>query len=412
MRRVVITGIGVISPVGRSKNEFWDNLVAGRSGISVVESMNTGIYSCRIGGEIKNFDPTEHMNKRDAKKVDRFTQFGVAAALQAWNDSGLGTGDVNKEEVGVLVGSGIGGIQTIESQLRVLAEKGPRRVSPFVIPALTANMASGYISIILGLQGPNSTVVTACATSTHAIGDAWHIIRRGDAMVMLAGGAEAAISHLAFSGFCAARALSTRNEEPAKASRPFDRDRDGFVMGEGAGVVVMEPLDHALSRGAHIYGEIIGYGMSGDGYHMTAPDPEGKGACLSMQRALRCAGIEPERVDYINAHGTSTEVNDRVETLAIKKVFGDYAYKLAISSTKSMVGHLLGAAGAVELIATLLTLENQVIHPTVNYEFFDPDCDLDYVPTRSSQRTVNTALSNSFGFGGTNASLLVAKYTG
>ncbi len=411
MRRVVITGIGLISPIGSEKNTFWENLVNGKSGISAVESFDVSQYPCRIAGEIKDFDPGQYMEKKEAKRVDRFTHFGVAAAMQAWKDAGLDQVPVNKEEIGVLVGSGIGGIQTIEEQLKVLEEKGPRRVSPFLVPALIANMASGYISIMLELKGPNSTVVTACATSTHAVGDAWHIIRRGDAEIMLAGGAEAAISHLAFSGFSSARALSTRNEEPHKASRPFDKERDGFVMGEGAGVVILETLEHALSRGAHIYGEVTGYGMSGDGYHMTAPDPAGRGAFLSMQRALKSAELEPREIDYINAHGTSTEINDKIETLAIKNLFGDHAYKLAVSSTKSMTGHLLGAAGAVEMIATLLTLENQVIHPTTNYEYPDPDCDLDYVPRPYRDRAVNLAMSNSFGFGGTNATVIVKRYS-
>ncbi len=410
MRRVVITGIGVFSPVGFDKTELWASLVAGKNGITRVESFDVSQYPCRIAGEIKDFDPTEQMEKREAKKVDRYTQLGVAAALQAWNDAGLNKLQLNKDNIGVLVGSGIGGIQTIEQQLKVLADKGPRRVSPFLVPALIANMASGYISILLELHGPNSTVVTACATSTHAVGDAWHMIRRGDAEIMLAGGAEAAISHLAFSGFCAARALSTRNDQPDKASRPFDRERDGFIMGEGAGVLILETLDHALNRGADIYGEIIGYGMSGDGYHMTSPDPEGRGAFLSMQRALNSASVQPENIDYINAHGTSTLINDKVETMAIKNLFGEHAYKIAISSTKSMTGHLLGAAGAVELIATLMTLQNQVIHPTTNYEHLDPDCDLDYVPNQARSGNVKLALSNSFGFGGTNATLVVRKY--
>lgn len=410
MRRVVITGIGVISPIGSDKETFWKNLVAGKSGISAVESLDVSQYPCRIAGEIKDFDPTRHMEKKEAKRVDRFTQLGVAAALQAWNDSGLDKLQLNKEEIGVLIGSGIGGIQTMEEQCRVLAEKGPRRVSPFFIPALIANMASGYISILLDLKGPNSTVVTACASSTHAVGDAWHIIKRGDAEIMLAGGAEATLGHLAFAGFSSARALSTRNDEPERASRPFDKERDGFVMGEGAGVLILETLNHALDRGAHIYGEIAGYGMSGDGYHMTAPDPEGRGAFLSMQRALQSAALKPEKIDYINAHGTSTEFNDKIETKAIKDLFGDHAYKLAVSSTKSMTGHLLGAAGAVELIATLLMLENQIIHPTINYEYPDPECDLDYVPQVYRERPVKLAMSNSFGFGGTNASIVVKKY--
>jgi 3-oxoacyl-[acyl-carrier-protein] synthase II len=410
VRRVVVTGIGIISPLGSDKERFWHNLINGNSGIGAIESFDVSLYPCRIGGEIKDFDPGLHMEKREAKKVDRFTHFGVAAALQAWRDSGLDKIQIDKDEVGVLVGSGIGGIQTTEQQLKILAEKGPRRVSPYLVPALIANMASGYISILLGLRGPNSTVVTACASSTHAIGDAWHIIRRGDAEIMLAGGAEAAISHLAFSGFSAARALSTRNDQPEKASRPFDKERDGFVMGEGSGVLVLETLEHARARGANIYGEITGYGMSGDAYHMTAPDPSGRGAFLSMQRAIKSAAVSPEDIDYINAHGTSTEFNDKIETLAIKNLFGDHAYKLAVSSTKSMTGHLLGAAGAVELIATLLIMRHQVIHPTINYEHPDPECDLDYVPNLAREGKVNLAISNSFGFGGTNATLVVKNY--
>ncbi len=410
MRRVVITGVGIVSPLGFDKVEFWNNLVDGKSGISAVESFDVSRYPCRIAGEIKDFDISPYMDKKEAKRVDRFTQLGIAAALEAWRDSGLDKIELDKEDVGVLVGSGIGGIQTIEQQLKVLAEKGPRRVSPFLVPALIANMASGYISILLGLRGPNSTVVTACATSTHAVGDAWHIIGRGDAEIMIAGGAEATISDLAFSGFSAARALSTRNDEPERASRPFDLERDGFVMGEGSGIVILETLDHALARGAAIYGEIIGYGMSGDAYHMTAPDPEGRGAFLSMRRALNSASKRPEEIDYINAHGTSTEFNDKIETMAIKQLFGEHAYKLAVSSTKSMTGHLLGAAGAVELIATLLIMQHQVIHPTINYENPDPECDLDYVPNRARESKVDLALSNSFGFGGTNATLVAKKY--
>ncbi len=411
MRRVVVTGVGLITPLGFTKDEFWNNLAGGKSGVSMVENHDVSRYPSRIAGEIKEFDPSLFMEKREAKRVDRFTHFGVAAALQAWTDAGLENVPLDRDEIGVLVGSGIGGIRTIEEQLRVLDQKGPRRVSPFLVPALIANMASGYISMLLKLRGPNTTVVTACATSTHAVGDAWHIIRRGDAEIMLAGGAEAAIGDLAFSGFCSARALSTQNDRPEQASRPFDLKRDGFVMGEGAGVVVLETREHALERKAHIYGEIVGYGMSGDAYHMTAPDPEGRGAYLSMVRALKSASLVPREIDYINAHGTSTEFNDKIETLAIRKVFGDHADQLAVSSTKSMIGHLLGAAGAVELIATMLGMQHGVVHPTINYEYPDPECDLDYVPNRAREKEVNLALSNSFGFGGTNASLVVKKFT-
>ncbi len=410
MRRVVVTGIGMVTPIGSDKEEFWQSLVNGRSGIQRVTGFDVSNYPCQIAGEVPDFDPARYIEKREARKMDRFTQFGAAAALMAWQDAGLDQGEIDRDSAGVIVGSGIGGIKTIEEQYSLLMEKGPRRVSPFLVPALIANMAAGYISIILRLRGPNSTVVTACASSNHAVGDAFHVIRRGEAEVMVAGGAEAAISHTAFAGFCAARAFSTRNDDPVRASRPFDRERDGFVMGEGSGIVILESLDHALQRGAHIYAEIAGYGMSGDAYHITAPDPEGTGACLSMQRALESAGLEPGAVDYINAHGTSTEYNDRIETLAIKKTFGEHAAGLAVSSTKSMTGHLLGAAGAVELIATLLCMEHQMAHPTINYEFPDPDCDLDYVPNRARALKIDVALNNSFGFGGTNATLAVKRY--
>lgn len=410
MRRVVVTGIGMVTPIGSDKEEFWQSLVNGRSGIQRVTGFDVSNYPCQIAGEVPDFDPARYIEKREARKMDRFTQFGSAAALMAWQDAGLDQGEIDRDSAGVIVGSGIGGIKTIEEQYSLLMEKGPRRVSPFLVPALIANMAAGYISIMLRLRGPNSTVVTACASSNHAVGDAFHVIRRGEAEVMVAGGAEAAISHTAFAGFCAARAFSTRNDDPVRASRPFDRERDGFVMGEGSGIVILESLDHALQRGAHIYAEIAGYGMSGDAYHITAPDPEGTGACLSMQRALESAGLEPGAVDYINAHGTSTEYNDRIETLAIKKTFGEHAAGLAVSSTKSMTGHLLGAAGAVELIATLLCMEHQMAHPTINYEFPDPDCDLDYVPNRARALKIDVALNNSFGFGGTNATLAVKRY--
>lgn len=403
--------MGLVTPIGIGKKQFWDSLSAGVSGISRVASFDVTDYPSQIAGEVLDFDPTDYIDKREARRMDRFTQLGVAAALEAWRDAGLEGAGIDREDAGVLIGSGIGGIKTIEEQLRVLWEKGPRRVSPLFVPKLIANMASGYISIILGLKGPNSTTVTACAASAHAIGDAYRIIERGDAVIMVAGGAEAAISKLAFAGFSAARALSTRNEEPSRASRPFDLRRDGFVLGEGAGVVILESLEHALQRGAPIYGEITGYGLSGDGYHLTAPDPEGRGAVLCMSRALRSAGIEPEAVDYINAHGTSTKYNDQVETGAIKELFGRHAYRLAISSTKSMTGHLLGAAGAVELIATLLCIKHQMGHPTINYEYPDPECDLDYLPNRARKLAIDIALSNSFGFGGTNASLIVVRYS-
>jgi 3-oxoacyl-[acyl-carrier-protein] synthase II len=412
VRRVAVTGMGMVTPIGSGKEEFWQGLLKGRSGIRKVTAFDAGSYPCQIAGEVPDFDPARYMEKREAKKMDRFTQFGAAAALMAWRDAGLDRDEIDRDAAGVFVGSGIGGIRTIEEQYSLLLEKGPRRVSPFLVPALIANMAAGYISILLLLRGPNSTAATACASSNHAVGDAYRVIQRGEAEIMVAGGAEAAISEIAFAGFCSARALSTRNDEPAQASRPFDRKRDGFVMGEGAGIVILESLDHALKRGAHIYAELAGYGMSADAYHITAPDPEGAGAVLSMQRALESAGLAPEAVDYINAHGTSTEYNDRIETLAIKKTFGRHASSLAVSSTKSMTGHLLGAAGAVELIATLLCIEHQTVHPTINYEFPDPDCDLDYVPNRARAMKIDVALNNSFGFGGTNATLVVKRYVG
>lgn len=412
MRRVAVTGMGMVTPIGSGKEEFWQGLLKGRSGIRKVTAFDAGSYPCQIAGEVPDFDPACYMEKREAKKMDRFTQFGAAAALMAWRDAGLDRDEIDRDAAGVFVGSGIGGIRTIEEQYSLLLEKGPRRVSPFLVPALIANMAAGYISILLLLRGPNSTAATACASSNHAVGDAYRVIQRGEAEIMVAGGAEAAISEIAFAGFCSARALSTRNDEPAQASRPFDRKRDGFVMGEGAGIVILESLDHALKRGAHIYAELAGYGMSADAYHITAPDPEGAGAVLSMQRALESASLAPEAVDYINAHGTSTEYNDRIETLAIKKTFGRHASSLAVSSTKSMTGHLLGAAGAVELIATLLCIEHQTVHPTINYEFPDPDCDLDYVPNRARAMKIDVALNNSFGFGGTNATLVVKRYVG
>lgn len=411
-KRVVVTGIGVVTPVGKDPGSFWDALSSGISGVGKITHFDTSEFPSQLGAEVKEFDPTSHgIEKREARKMDRFTQFAVAAALQAWEDAGLqDCQTLEGERAGVAVGSGIGGIDTIEKQLAVLKDKGPRRVSPFLVPMLIANMASGYISILLGLQGPNTTVVTACSSSTHSIGDSFRIIQRGDADLMVAGGSEAAITPLAYSGFCVARALSTRNDEPDKASRPFDQGRDGFVMGEGAGVVILETLESALSRGASIYGEIIGYGMSGDAYHVTAPDTDGKGASLSMKRALDDAGLHPENVDYINAHGTSTEHNDKIETVAIKNVFGEHAYQLAVSSNKSMIGHLLGAAGGVEFIATLLTMKHDLIAPTVNYEVPDPECDLDYVPNQARSREVKVSMSNSYGFGGTNGSLLVKKY--
>jgi len=367
-------------------------------------------YDSRIAGQVNDFDPISRLGKKESRRMDRFTQFAVVAALDAVEDARLNIDGEDVNRIGVLIGSGIGGISTIEKQHSILLKKGPSKVSPFFIPMLIVDMASGQVSIKLGVKGPNSCVATACASSSHAIGDSYRIIQGGKAEVMVTGGAEAAITCLGVSGFCSMKALSTRNDEPEKASRPFDKMRDGFVMGEGSGIVVLESLQHALDRGAHIYGEIIGYGMSGDAYHITAPAPEGEGAARSMDLALRDADLDPENVDYINAHGTSTQLNDKFETMAIKTVLGKHAEKVAVSSTKSMTGHLLGAAGGVELITCLLAMERNLIPPTINYEYPDPECDLDYVPNQARKAEIGVAMSNSLGFGGHNATLLVRRY--
>ncbi|MBI2843093.1 MAG: beta-ketoacyl-ACP synthase II [Armatimonadetes bacterium] len=406
-RRVVITGMGALTPVGNTVEEYWASLVAGRGGVGMITHFDASNHSCKIAAELKGFDVSRYIDPKEARRMDPFVQYAVAAAKMAMEDSGLKITPEKAARVGVLVGSGIGGAHTWEAQHRVLLEKGPGRVSPFFVPMLIANMGTGQISIIFGAKGPNTTVVTACTTGTNAIGDAFEIIRRGDADAMIAGGAEAAICPLSCAGFCNAQAFSTRNDEPEKASRPFDAKRDGFVIGEGAGIVILEEMDYALARGAKIRAEIIGYGMSGDAYHMTAPAPNGEGAAQCMQAALNDAGICPQDVSYINAHGTSTELNDKFETMAIKAVFGDYAYKVPISSTKSMTGHLLGAAGAIEAIACARAMEEDTIPPTINYEFPDPECDLDYVPNTARRAEVNIAISNSFGFGGHNATIVL-----
>lgn len=408
--RVVITGCGVISSLGQDVLTFWKHIVAGKSGVSKIESFDTSEYPAKIAAEIKDFNPEDYMDRKDARRADRFSQFGVAAAKLALEHANLQINDENAHRIGVYVGSGIGGLRTWEEQHKILLEKGPRRVSPFFIPMMIANMASGLISILTGAKGPNSAPISACATGTHAIGDAFNIIRRGHADAMIAGGTEATISPVAFAGFCAARALSTRNDEPERASRPFDAERDGFVMGEGAGILVLESLDHALKRGAPIIAEVVGYGMSGDAYHLTAPAPEGEGATRSMLEAIRDADLQPTDVDYINAHGTSTDYNDKFETIAIKNAFGEHARRLAISSTKSMTGHLLGAAGGIETIITALSIRDQIAPPTINYENPDPECDLDYVPNEARKMKVNVALSNSLGFGGHNATIILSKY--
>jgi len=409
-KRVVITGLGAVTPIGIGKNEFWQALLAGVSGVGKITRFDASQYTTQIAGEVKNFDPAQYIDKKEAKRMDRCTQFAVAASKMAFEDSGIDLTTEDRERIGTMIGTGIGGMDTLHDQYQNLFDKGPGRVSPFFIPMMIGNMVAGQTSITLGLQGPCSCIVTACATGTNAIGDAFKVIQRGDADVMVAGGTEAAISPIAVAGFCSMKALSTRNDEPERASRPFDKDRNGFVMGEGAGVVILESLEHATNRNAVIYAEVVGYGSNADAYHMTAPAPQGAQAAKCMAMALKDAGIEPEAVDYINAHGTSTPMNDKNETLAIKSLFGAHAYKLAVSSTKSMTGHLLGASGGIECIATTLTLVNDMIHPTINYETPDEDMDLDYVPNIARKQTVNVALSNSFGFGGHNATILLKKF--
>jgi len=411
MHRVVVTGIGVVSPLG-DKDGLWKALLQGVSGVSRITRYDVADLPVQIGGEIRDFDPTQYMDRKEARRMDRFAQFAVSAAKMSLADANLSLPFAKPERVGVLVGSGIGGIETVQETSRIFWEKGAQRVSPFFVPMMIPDMASGQIAIQTGAKGVNSCTVTACATGTHSIGDAFRVISRGQADVMMAGGSEAALCPLGLAGFISAKALSTRNDEPQRASRPFDNGRDGFVMGEGAGVLVLERLGHALDRGAKIYGEIIGYGASGDAYHITSPAPEGEGAQRAMREALADGGLQPEEVDYINAHGTSTEYNDLYETLAIKHVFGEHAYRLAVSSTKSLTGHLLGAAGAIEAAVCLLALTQQVIPGTYNYEEPDPNCDLDYVPNQSRPSTLRVVLSNSFGFGGHNATLAFKRWDG
>jgi 3-oxoacyl-[acyl-carrier-protein] synthase II len=409
-RRIVITGLGVVSPIGIGKVNFWDALRNGRSGVGHVTFFDTADYPCKIDAEVKGFNPEDYVEKKQVRRMDRFTQFAYAAADMAVKDAGLDTANVDKDRVGIIVGSGIGGLSTIEEEHIVLREKGAKRVSPFLIPKLITNMAPGEIAIRWGFTGPNYAVSSACATSNHAIGDALRLLRYGDADAIVAGGSEAAITPLGFAGFCSARTLSTRNDDPQKASRPFDLNRDGFVMGEGAGIVVLETLEHAQARGAHIYAELAGYGATDDAYHITAPNPEATSAIKAMQAAIKDAGITPQDIQYVNAHGTSTNLNDKTETKALKNVFGEHAKKLAISSTKSMTGHLLGAAGVAELVATTLCIVNKTAHPTINYETPDPECDLDYIPNQARALDINCALSNSLGFGGHNAVLVVKRY--
>jgi 3-oxoacyl-[acyl-carrier-protein] synthase II len=409
-RRVVVTGLGALTPIGNSADEFWAGLLQGRSGIGPITRFDTTGYPTRIAGEVKGFDELKYVDKKEARRLDPYLKYAMACSVMAMQDAGLERDSVDGTRLGVLIGSGIGGITTLLDGQDILRDKGPDRVSPFVIPMLIVNMASGLVSMRFGAKGPNSSVVTACATGNHALGDAMRIIERGDADVMIAGGAEAIIVPLTIAGFCAMKAMSTRNDEPERASRPFDAGRDGFVCGEGGGILILEALEHALRRDARIYAEIIGYGMTADAHHMTAPDPEGDGAARAMQAALRDARLDATDVAYINAHGTSTPYNDKFESLAIKRVFGEHARRLAVSSTKSMTGHLLGAAGGVEAIATALALHHGVLPPTINYETPDPDCDLDYVPNHARKQDIEIALSNAFGFGGTNATLVFRKY--
>ena len=410
-RRVVVTGMGAVSPLGIGVDALWEGLIQGRSGVGPITSFDASRFSTRIAAEVKDFNPTDFMDRKDARRMDRFAQFAVAGARMALEDASI-SDNVDWERVGVLIGSGIGGIHTFEEQCRNLFEKGPDRVSPFFVPMMIPDIASGQVSIMIGAKGHNACTVTACASGSHSIGDAFKVIQRGQADIMVTGGTEAAVSPLSMAGFCAARTLSTRNDEPERASRPFDKDRDGFVLGEGAGILILEELEHAKARGARIYAELIGYASTGDAYHITAPAPEGDGARRAMLAALKDAGVDPSEVEYINAHGTSTEYNDKFETMAIKGVFQEHAYRIPISSTKSMTGHLLGAAGGIEAIAVCKTLYEQIIPPTINYETPDPECDLDYVPNKARKQPVRVAISNSFGFGGHNAVLVFRRYEG
>jgi 3-oxoacyl-[acyl-carrier-protein] synthase II len=409
-RRVVITGIGITSPLGIGNEENWQGITEGKSGIGYITHFDASEYAVKIAGEVKGFDPLAFIDKKDLRKMDLHIQYALASAEFALKDADLSINSSNSERIGVFIGSGIGGLNFIENQHKILLQSGPRRVSPFFIPGLIVNLAAGHVSIKYGAKGPNSATCTACSSGAHAIGDSFRIIERGDADAMITGGTEGVIAPLAVAGFSSMRALSTRNDEPEKASRPFEKDRDGFVIGEGAGILILEELEFALNRGARIYAEIVGYGMSGDAYHISAPSEDGDGPIRAMNAAIKNAGIEPSEIDYINAHGTATPPGDRIETIAIKKLFGPHAKKTPVSSNKSMIGHLLGAAGGVEAAFTVLTIYHQIIPPTINYQTPDPECDLDYVPNKSRKKEVTYALSNSFGFGGTNACLILKKF--
>ena len=410
-KRVVVTGLGAVTPVGNTPEEYWEGLLAGRNGIGPITLFDASKHACRIAGEVKQFDPHQYMERKEAKRMARFAQFAVAASKQAIADAKFVINDLNAEQVGTMVGTGTGGLDVMEEQHEVYLTRGPSRCSPFTVPMMIANMAAGLTAIHIGAKGPNSCPVTACAAGSNAVGDAFRLIQRGYAQAMICGGAEAAVTPLSVAGFASAKAVSTRNDDPARACRPFDLDRNGFVMGEGAGILLLEELEHALSRGAKIYAEIVGYGMTCDAYHITSPVPGGTGATRAIELALKDAQMAPERVDYINAHGTSTPANDKTETLAIKKALGeDNARRVAISSTKSMTGHLLGGSGGIEAVATVLAIQNDRMPPTINLETPDPECDLDYISEGSRAKTVNVALSNSFGFGGHNVTLVFQKY--
>ena len=410
LKRVVVTGIGAITPIGNNLTEYWQGLLSGRNGIGPITIFDASNHACRIAGEVKGFDPHDYMERKEAKRMDRFAQFAVSASKQALADAELEINELNADQIGVLIGTGVGGIKIIENQQEVYLTKGPSRCSPFLVPMMIANMAAGLTAIHTGAKGPNSCTVTACAAGSNAVGDAFRLIQRGYAKAMICGGTEAAITPLSVAGFASAKALSTRNEDPASASRPFDRDRDGFVMGEGSGILILEELQQALARGAKIYGEIVGYGMTCDAYHMTSPVPDGRGATRAMELALKDGGLTPDLVSYINAHGTSTSANDSTETKAIKKALGERAYQIPISSTKSMTGHLLGGSGGIEAVATIMAIANDKIPPTINLHNPDPECDLDYVANASRDGVVEVALSNSFGFGGHNVTLAFKKY--
>ncbi|MBD2040875.1 beta-ketoacyl-ACP synthase II [Microcoleus sp. FACHB-672] len=409
-KRVVVTGLGAITPIGNTLAEYWEGLIAGRSGIGPITLFDASRHDCRIAGEVKGFDPYEYLERKEAKRMDRFAQFAISASKQAIADAQFTINDLNAEQVGAIIGTGIGGLKVLEDQQEIYLTKGPDRCSPFMIPMMIANMAAGLTAIHTGAKGPNSCTVTACAAGSNAVGEAFRLIQRGYAQAMICGGTEAAVTPLSVAGFAAARTLSTRNDDPAHASRPFDRNRDGFVMGEGAGILLLEELECALSRGARIYAELVGYGMTCDAYHMTSPVPGGEGAARAMQLAMKDAGITPDQISYINAHGTSTPMNDPTETAAIKTALGESAYKVAISSTKSMTGHLLGGSGGIEAVATAMAIANDQIPPTINLDDPDPNCDLDYVPHQSRAQKVEVALSNSFGFGGHNVTLAFKKY--